>query len=154
MSNSLYDSARIAFGTAGINWLGDNIKAAILTPAYPGGSVSISGDSEFTAIAPYILAGTTASVTLTTKVTSVGALTGAMSSAPVTFVALTAGQIIGYIALYKDPDPTNINGIPAIGNQASSPLIALFDSGYGIGAGTNGSNIEITWDPINGIFRL
>lgn len=158
MANSLYNNARVAFANAEINWTSDNIKAVLLSPSYAGGSVSIAGDSNFTSIAPYVLTGTIPSVTLTSKVTSVGTspniITGALSAAPVTFVSVTAGQIIGYIAIYKDINPANINGVPLSGDQSTSLLISLFDSGFGIGAGTNGANIQITWDQVNGILRL
>lgn len=157
MANSLYDKIRPAFAQAEINWLTDNIKLALVSPSYLGGTISTQQDQYYTSIAPYILTGTHTIRTLTSKVTSMGTspvIYGALSSGPVTFTAVTANQTIGYLAIFKDTDPTNIDGPPASGNQGTSNLIVLFDSGYGIGAGTNGQDIQITWDLVNGILRL
>ena len=154
MSNNNYDYARVAFATAQIDWLNHNIKAAVLSPLYTGGTIATTTEVHFDSIAPYVLTGGQPIVTLINKVTSVGSLIGALSADPVTFTALTANQSIGYIVIFKDLDITNINGAPALGNQTSSPLIALIDSGYGIGAGTNGYDMELTWDTVNGITRL
>lgn len=154
MSNNNYDNARVAFAEGQINWSSDNIKAAVISQLYTGGTTATTNDVHFDAIAPYVLTGGQPIVTLINKVTSVGSLIGALSADPATFIALTANQSIGYIVIFKDPDPTNINGAPALGNQASSPLIALIDSGFGIGAGTNGYDMEITWDLVTGITRL
>ena len=79
---------------------------------------------------------------------------GALSGNPITFISLTANQTIGYLCVFKDPDPLNTDGAPATGNQGSARLIELIDSGYGIGAGTNGQNIQITWDTTTGIMRI
>ena len=158
MANSLYDKVRPAFALAQINWATDNIKVAVLGPTYTGGTVATQNDEFYSSIAAHTLVGTTPIRSLTNKVTSMGVspniIYGALSANPVTFVALTANQTIGYLVIFKDPDVNNIDGPPALGNQGSAQLIALMDSGYGIGAGTNGQNIQITWDLTNGIMRL
>ena len=156
--NSLYDKIRPNFAEAQINWLTDNVKVALLGGTYLGGTASTASDQFFSDIASHVLLGTKPIKTLTGKVTSMGSspniIYGALSSNPVTFETLTANQTIGYLAVFIDPDPANIDGPPASGDQASSPLILLYDSGYGIGAGTNGQNVQITWDLVNGMFRL
>ena len=156
--NALYDKVRPAFATAQIDWLNDNIKVAVLGPTYIGGSVSIQNDQFYSSIANHVLLGTQPIRTLVNKVVNMGVepniIYGALSGNPVTFVSLTANQTIGYLVFFKDPDPANVDGPPAIGNQASARLIEIIDSGYGIGAGTNGQNIQITWDVTNGIMRI
>jgi len=159
--NSKYDSARIAFGTKQIDWLNDNIKCAALSPSYPGGTIALTTHSTFNDIASYVLTGSQPIITLTNKVTSVGSLAGAFSSGQFNFVALSGNQTIGFLAIFKDYNLANINGAPLQGSYGSQilanqacPLIALMDSGEGIGAGTNGFDIQVIWDTTKGIFRL
>ena len=156
--NSLYDKIRPAFAQAQIDWLNDNIKVAVLGPDYTGGTVATQNDQFFSDVAANVLIGTMAVRTLVNKSTSMGIspniIYGALNANPVTFISLTANQTIGYFVIFKDPDPLNIDGPPSLANQGSSRLIELIDSGYGIGAGTNGQNIQITWSLDNGIMRI
>ena len=153
MSNQNYAYANAAFLKGEINWLSDNIKVALLNPSYTGGNIAISGDIYFTAIAPYILVGSTPIKTLTGKSVNVGSSYGITNAAAVTFSSLSASQILGYLCIFKDPDINNTDGAPSSGNQGISQLIHLIDSGYMIGTGTDGGDIEVIWNT-SGIFNL
>ena len=149
---TLYDNARVLFASGQINWTTDNIKAVVLSPAY---TPNISTDLHYSDISSYVLTGTHPIKTLTTPVTQVGTspniIVGALSADPVTFVALTSNQTIGFIVIFKDTGSTH-DSVPI--SPSTAPLICIFDSGYGIGAGTNGYDVQITWDTTNGILRL
>ena len=151
--NQNYASANAAFLEGQINWLSDNIKVALLNPSYTGGNIAIAGDVYFTAIAPYVLVGSTPIKTLTGKSVNVGSSYGTTNAATVTFSSLSASQILGYLCIFKDPDITNANGAPSSANQGSSQLIHLIDSGYMIGTGTDGGDITVMWNS-SGIFNL
>lgn len=154
MAINLYDHARVNFALGQINWVADNIKVAVLSPAYVAGLVATANDLDFSAIAPFILTGVEPIITLINKVTSVGSNVGALSANPIDFVALDINQIMGFYVVFKDPDPTNVNGAPALANYATSPLLVLYDTGFGLGAGTNGFDIQVTWHPTEGMFKL
>ena len=147
MSNSLYQKGREKFLKGEIAWLDDNIKVALIKSTY---TPDITNHEFFSSISSHILTGTTPIITLTGKT----ATNGTADADITTFIAITQNQTISYVILFKDPDVANTNGEPAIGNVGTSPLICMFDSGYGIGAGTNNGDIQITWDINNGIFRL
>ena len=158
MANALYSKGREKFLKGDISWDTDNIKVALLAGTYLGGSVAHDTDEWFSDIASHVLTGTAPIKSLASKTTSItnnGTTTyGIASAAAVTFSSITSNQTIAYVAVFKDTNGSNIDGEPAAQDQDSCPLIALFDSGYGIGAGTNGGDIRITWDPINGMFKL
>lgn len=151
-----------------LNWLTDNIKAALLSPSYVGGSVALYGTSGspptlpnryYTDIEAYILTGDAPIITLIDKFVSTPdsgtglTIWGAACAGIVTFQNLTANQTVGYYVLFKDPDTNNVNGAPATGNKGSSPLIFLGDEGDVIGQRTNGSNFQLVPHPL-GFFDL
>jgi len=152
MANSLYAAARQHFLQGDIDWINDNIKVALVSGSYIGGSQGIDNDSTYADLGGNFLSATQNTVTLTNKASVLNSVLGVAVADPVTFTAVVANQTIAYLVIFKDPDVANIDGPPA--DPASAPLIALFDSGYGIGAGTNGGNILITWDVNNGLFHI
>jgi len=154
MANSLYAKTRQKIMQAEIDWINDNIKAALVDGTYIGGSQALDSDEFYTSISNCILAALMPIKTLTNKATIVNGVYGAVSADPVTFDSVNANQTISYIVIFKDPDINNVNGPPNSNDYGSSPLIALIDSGYGIGAGTNGGSIKITWNPTKGIFKI
>jgi hypothetical protein len=151
--NQNYAHANAAFLQAQINWLGHNIKVAVLSPSYPGGSSSIANHQYYSDIAAYVLTGSTPIKTLTNKTVSVGGAYGVAGADPTTFGSLTSGQIMGFYAFFRDPDANNTDGAPASGNQGSAQLIHLIDSAFGIGSGTNGGDVIVAWNAA-GIFCL
>ncbi len=161
MANQLFAYAKYLFATGQLNWLGDNMKACFLNPSFQGGFTAISTYQFYPSISPYILTGSQSITTITGKTAVVSGANAIMSAVPVApatvamvqFISLAAGQVCSYLAIFKDPDPTNINGPPASGNQASSPLIALLDSGAFVSQGTNGGNYDVPWDA-RGIFEF
>lgn len=69
---------------------------------------------------------------------------GVFDAADVTFVAVAAGAAIQYIVIWKDT-----------GVEATSPLIAIIDTGTGIPVTPNGGDIVIVWDSgANKIFKI
>jgi hypothetical protein len=154
MSNSLYSKCRQKIIQAEIDWIDDNIKAALVNGTYIGGSQALDIHEFYTSISDYILTAVAPIKTLTNKVTVVNSVYGAVSADPTIFNSVNPAQTISYIVIFKDPDLNNVNGPPNSNDYGSSPLIALIDSGYGIGAGTNGGNIKITWNPTKGIFKI
>jgi hypothetical protein len=154
MSNSLYSKCRQKIIQAEIDWINDNIKSALVDGTYIGGFQALDNDEFYTSISGCILTAVAPIKTLTNKVTIVNGVYGAVSADPTTFNNVDPAQTISYIVIFKDPDINNINGPPNSNDYGSSPLIALIDSGYGIGAGTNGGNIKITWNPTKGIFKI
>jgi hypothetical protein len=153
MANQNYAHANAGFLKGEINWLTDNIKVTLLNPFYVGGDIAISNDIYFTSIASYVLTGASPVKTLTNKTVSVGSSYGVTNAGITVFNTIVQGQILGYVCFFKDPDLANIDGIPSSGNQGSSKLIHLIDSGYNIGMGTNGGDIQINWNEL-GIFKL
>jgi hypothetical protein len=157
MANAKYDKARSKFLSGEINWVTDNIKAALVLGTYVGGSTAIKNHEFFTDIASHIMVGNAPIISLTGKAVSSGSdpniVYGAAVAAQTQFIAITAAQNIGYVAIFKDSG-SGVNGAPQGQDGETSPLLVLLDSGYGIGAGTNGSDIIITWNTTNGIFRL
>ena len=159
MANTIYDSARVAFSLAEINWVNDNIKVVLLNTTYTPYPTT---DSTYNDITNYTLLATANPISLTNKVTSTGNLVGALNADPATFAAPAALQTVGFVAFFKDYNPTNINGAPITNSTYTTqlaanlacPLIAMYDSGYNIGTGTNGFDITLTWDSVNGILRL
>ncbi len=155
MANALYQKGREKFLKGEIAWLTDNIKAALVLPTYVPDTTT---HEYFSSISSYILTGTVTCKKLSGKGTSavINSVTnyGIATAAPTTFSTVTSNQTIGFIVLFKDSDGVAGDGPPAVENEATSPLICIFDSGYGIGAGTNGGDIRVTWDAVNGIFKL
>jgi hypothetical protein len=141
MSNSLYDYGRGQFLQAGINWLSDTIKTALVnTSSYTVNTASHQFLADVTAgafVAPS--SGVQAGTTLTSK----GATAGAASAANVTFSSVS-GSTVGAIIIFKDT-----------GSAATSPLIAYIDTATGLPITPNGGDIIVTWDTgTNKIFKL
>lgn len=132
MANSLYTLGRAAFANAGVNWLTDTIKVGLVSNGY---TPNLATHQFLSDLGANVL---NTPAVLATK-TNVG---GLVSAANVTFTAV-ATATIPYIALWKD---TGVAG--------TSQLIGLIDTATGLPATANGTNITITWDGVNGIFKL
>lgn len=151
MPNARYEKSKSKMLNGEISWINDNIKIALLNSSYPGGFTSLENHEFYSDIAPYVLTGTTNIISLVNKSVIVNGKHGYANSDDIELESITAGQTIAYIVLFKDSGP-EINGAPL--NGATSPLIVMIDSGYGIGSGTNGSNVLISWNADNGIFKI
>ncbi len=133
MANALYDSGRNAFLTAGINWLTDTIKVALVDGNYVP---SLGADQFWSAAAPHV-------VGTPVQLASPTAVAGLAGAAAATFPGLTGNQA-NFIVIYKDT-----------GDPTTSLLIACIDTAPLLPVVPAGQDVTITWDPIfGGIFKL
>lgn len=131
--NALYDHGRQAFLDGVIDYLTDNVKAALVSDAY---TPNLSTDQYLSDLGATIL-GT--GVALTTKTSTAGIA----DADNVTFTSVTAGTV-GCVVLYKDT-----------GVSTTSPLIAAIETATGLPVTVpGGSNIAVNWDAVNAIFML
>ena len=125
MANSLYAKGAEKLMTASINLSTDTIKAAAVKNNYAQNLLTdefYSTMSSFVAGTPQTLAGKTIT-------------NGVFDANDVTYTAVTAGDTLEAVVLYKDT-----------GNPATSPLIAYIDTITGWPLATNGGDITIQWD--------
>lgn len=132
MANALYDYGRERFATAGIDWVTDMIKVALIdTGAY---SVNLASHQFFSSVPGGAVVGSVG--TLASKT----AAAGVCDAADLTF-ATVSGASIEAIVIFKDT-----------GLAATSPLIAYIDTATGLALTPNGGDITIQWD--NGTSRI
>jgi uncharacterized membrane protein len=143
MPSLLYPKAKQKILQAQINWLTDNIKAALINDFYV---VDLYSDDVFSDISLYVVNGLTPIKSLTNKIIN---MDGSVLADPTIFNSINPNQKVPYIIIFKDLDINNIDNPP---NVTNCPLIALLDNEYSLG--TNGGNIKFNWNPIKGIFRL
>jgi hypothetical protein len=125
VANTLYPKGRQKFLEGGIAWLTDTIKVILVdTAAY-----TYSSSHEFLSNIP-VGARVGTAVTLTTKTST----NGVADADDVTFVALTGAELEA-VVIYKDT-----------GVEATSPLIAWFDTGVGLPLTPNSGNVPLIWD--------
>src|SRR5216117_385024 len=109
MANTVYDSARALYLTAGLTWSADNVKVALVrgyTFSSSHANLSdITGGGGGTIVAT---SGNLASKTTTA---------GVASAANVTYTTVTAGAACAHLIIYKDT-----------GTAATSSLIAAIDT--------------------------
>jgi hypothetical protein len=138
MANSLYDIGRNGFLNGDIDFLNDTIKMALVKDSY---SPDLSMDEYYSDVSSNIISTPQA---LSGKTTSAGVA----NCSDVTFTAVPAGaptpNTIGYILIFK-----------YTGNDATSPLIALYDTASGLPIITSNADITIKIDTgVNKLFKL
>lgn len=126
MANRAYGLGFQKILEGSIAWLSDNIKINLLNAAIYTPNTTTD---EFLAVIPggAIIA---TSANLASKTSTLGTA----DAADVTFSSVTGAQA-SYIAVYKDT-----------GSSATSPLLALYDTGTNLPVTPNGGNIGVTWD--------
>lgn len=136
MANALYSLARQSFisQSPSIDMDTDDIKVSLVrSSAY---TPNLTTD-QFLSSVPTRVAD---SGNLSAKTVTLGVF----DAADVTFTAVAAGLAAQYIVIWKDT-----------GVAATSPLIALIDTGTGLPVTPNGGDITIVWDGgANKIFRI
>jgi hypothetical protein len=135
MSNALYGLAKKKFLDADIDLLVDNLKVVLVdTAAY---TVNLTTDEFLSNIAGGARIATSAN--LAGKSTTLGVF----DATDVTFTAVSGASCEAYV-IYKDT-----------GVEATSPLIAYFDTATGLPITPNGADIDLTFDNgANKIFAL
>lgn len=123
MANTWYAKGRQHFSQGDINFPSDNIKAALVTSAYTPDFTNDEFLSTISGIGGAILK---RSANLTGK-TNTG---GILNASSFTFSLVAAGSVGKYIILYKDT-----------GSDASSELIASYDTGNNMPVTTDGGDV-------------
>lgn len=131
MANALYSKGKEKMLSASINFLTDTLKVTLVKNTYPQ---SLTSDEFYASISTYVV-GTPQTLT-TPSVTS-----GVFDAADATFTAVTSGDTLEGVVIYKD---TGVAG--------TSPLIAYIDTITGFPLATNGGDITIQWD--NGTYKI
>lgn len=136
MANSVYPKAKEAFGNAGINWGSDTIKTALAKTA--GYTSTHQYLSDYTGAGGVLSAQTG---TLANKSDTNGVFTATTT----TISAVAPGNTWTCLLVYKD---TTV--------ATTSNLIVFIDtdSGGKLPFTSNGGDLQITWDPTNGIFKF
>ena len=131
MANALYALGKEKILSGAINFVSDTIKVALVKNTYPQ---NLTTDEFYTSISAYVI-GTPQ--TLGSKSVALGAF----DAADATYTAVTAGDTLEGVVIYKD---TGVAG--------TSALIAYIDTITGFPLATNGGDITIQWD--NGAYKI
>lgn len=135
MANTVYATAKKAFLDADIDCLVDTIKVQLVDADY----VFSAAHDFYNDVPAGARIGTAGA--LASKTTTAGVLDGADQ----VFTAVTAGDTVTGVILYKDT-----------GTEATSALIAYFDTkadASPISVATNGGNITVVWSA-SGIVQI
>ncbi len=132
--SALYDKGRQKFLEGSIQWLSHNIRVCLVDSTYVP---DLAVDEFLSAIPGGSIVATTGNLTSKTS------LAGVADAGDVTLTAIS-GPTVYYAVVYRDT-----------GSAATSPLIALIDSGIGLPMTPNGGDIVIRWaEDTNKIFKL
>lgn len=131
MANALYALGKEKILSGAINFVSDTIKVALVKNTYPQ---NLTTDDFYDDISAYVI-GTPQ--TLGSKSVALGVF----DAGDVTYTAVTAGDTLEGVVIYKD---TGVAG--------TSPLLAYIDTITGFPLATNGGDITIQWD--NGAYRV
>ena len=131
MANALYALGKEKILSGAINLPSDTIKVALVKNTYPQ---NLTTDDFYDDISAYVI-GTPQ--TLGSKSVALGVF----DAGDVTYTAVTAGDTLEGVVIYKD---TGVAG--------TSPLLAYIDTITGFPLATNGGDITIQWD--NGAYKI
>ena len=131
MANAHYAKGKEKILSGAVNYPTDTIKVALVKNTYPQ---NLTTDEFFGTISTYVV-GTPQ--TLANKTVT----NGVFDTDDVTFLAVTAGDTLEGVVIYKD---TGVAG--------TSPLLQYIDTITGFPLATNGGDITVQWD--NGSFRV
>jgi len=135
MANAMYGKGREGFANAAVNWLSDDIRCILIDAA----DYTLSIDThDFLDDIP---AG--ARVAVSGNLVNKTNVLGVLDADDVTFTSVT-GDPSEMLVFYKHT-----------GVEATSRLLANFDTAVGLPVTPNGGNITITFDSgVNKIFKL
>lgn len=134
MANALYDTGRDAFLNGDIDFSADTINMALVSSSY---TPNLSSHDFWNDVSANVIG--TPQILASKSTTA-----GIADCGDITFSAVAGGSTVAYIILYKDS-----------GSDATSQLIACYDTATGLPIITSGADITIRIDTgANKLFRL
>ena len=134
MANALYDTGRNAFLRGDLSWNSHTFKVVLISSSY---TVNLASHQYLSSIPGG--ARITTSSALTTSLPGAGVA----DASDITFASVTGSQVTQFV-IYRDT-----------GTEATSQLVAYFDTATNLPITPNGGDISITWsNDTNRIFKL
>jgi len=134
MANALYDTGRNAFLRGDLSWNSHTFKVVLLSSSY---TVNLTSHQYLTSIPSGARIATSSALTTSLP----GA--GVADASDITFTSVTGSQATQFV-IYRDT-----------GTEATSQLVAYFDTATNLPITPNGGDISITWsNDSNRIFKL
>lgn len=134
MANALYDTGRNAFLRGDLSWNSNTFKVVLLSSSY---TANLSTHQYLTSIPGGARVATSSAITTLLP----GA--GVADASDITFTSVTGSQVTQFV-IYRDT-----------GVEATSQLVAFFDTAINLPITPNGGDITLTWsNDSNRIFKL
>ena len=134
MANALYDTGRNAFLRGDLSWNSNTFKVVLLSSSY---TPNLSTHQYLSSIS--VGARVATSSALTTLLPGAGVA----DASDITFTSVSGSQVTQFV-IYRDT-----------GVEATSQLVALFDTAINLPITPNGGDITLTWsNDTNRIFKL
>jgi hypothetical protein len=134
MANALYDTGRNAFLRGDLSWNSHTFKVVLVSSSY---TVNLTSHQYLSSIPSGARIATSSALTTSLP----GA--GVADASDITFASVTGSQVTQFV-IYRDT-----------GSEATSQLVAYFDTATNLPITPNGGDISITWsNDTNRIFKL
>jgi hypothetical protein len=134
MANALYDTGRNAFLRGDLSWNSNTFKVVLLSSSYTS---NLSTHQYLSSIPGGARVATSSALTTLLP----GA--GVADASDITFTSVSGSQVTQFV-IYRDT-----------GVEATSQLVALFDTAINLPITPNGGDITLTWsNDTNRIFKL
>lgn len=134
MANALYDTGRNAFLRGDLSWNSHTFKVVLVSSSY---TVNLTSHQYLSSIPSGARVATSSALTTSLP----GA--GVADASDITFTSVTGSQVTQFV-IYRDT-----------GTEATSQLVAYFDTATNLPITPNGGDISITWsNDTNRIFKL
>jgi hypothetical protein len=134
MANALYDTGRNAFLRGDLSWNSHTFKVVLLSSSY---TVNLTSHQYLTSIPGGARVATSSALTTSLP----GA--GVADASDITFTSVTGSEVTQFV-VYRDT-----------GTEATSQLVAYFDTATNLPITPNGGDISITWsNDTNRLFKL
>jgi hypothetical protein len=134
MANALYDTGRNAFLRGDLSWNSNTFKVVLLSSSYTS---NLSTHQYLSSIPGG------ARVATSSALTTLFPGAGVADASDITFTSVSGSQVTQFV-IYRDT-----------GVEATSQLVALFDTAINLPITPNGGDITLTWsNDSNRIFKL
>ena len=134
MANALYDTGRNAFLRGDLSWNSNTFKVVLLSRSYTS---NLSTHQYLSSIPGG------ARVATSSALTTLFPGAGVADASDITFTSVSGSQVTQFV-IYRDT-----------GVEATSQLVALFDTAINLPITPNGGDITLTWsNDTNRIFKL